>query len=158
VDSFHYSDLGCFSHIIVGENRVKELSQVLLQLTRDYWKKIPYEKFALNYERLSPRLKKVMNYIETHDLKDCGTAKIAEHLDISSGYFSQEFKRDTSFTFREFMQKLLDHYEFIILDSLNLPAKTASQILGYSELSSFSRSFKKRKGYPPSQRKIQKYA
>jgi AraC-like DNA-binding protein len=99
-----------------------------------------------------------MNYIETHDLKDCGTAKISEYLDISAGYFSQEFKRDTKFTFREFMQKLIDHYEFIILDSLNLPAKMASQILGYSELSSFSRSFKKRKGYPPSQRKAQKYA
>ena len=142
----------------MGENRIKDLSRVLLQLTRDYWKKIPYDKFSISYEKLSPRLKKVMNYIETHDLKECDTAKISEYLDISSGYFSQEFKRVTKFTFREFMQKLLDHYEFIILDSLNLSAKTASQILGYSELSSFSRSFKKRKGYPPSQRKVQKYA
>lgn len=157
VDNFHYCDLIYFSHIIIGEHRISGLSEILLQLTRDYWKKIPYHKFDLIYNKLSPRLKKVMNYIETHDLKECGTSHIARHLDISSGYFSQEFKRDTNLTFREFMQKLIDHYEFIILDSLDLSAKSASKILGYSELSSFSRSFKKRKGYPPSHRKTHKY-
>lgn len=156
ISRFHYSELAKFSHIIVGEHRVKALSEILLQLTRDYWKKIPYRNFNLAYEKLTPRLKKVMNYIETHDLKDCDTAKISQHLEISPGYFSQEFKRETCYTFRKFMQMLLDHYEFIILDSLNLSAKSASEILGYSELSSFSRSFKKRKGYPPSQRKIQR--
>ena len=157
VDNFQYSDLSYFSHIIIGEHRISGLSETLLQLTREHWKKIPYDKFNLVFKRLSPRLKKVMNYIETHDLKECGTNQIAKYLDISSGYFSQEFKKDTKFTFREFMQRLLDHYEFIILDSLDLSAKSASQILGYSELSSFSRSFKKRKGYPPSQRKMHKY-
>lgn len=158
INRFDYSELTRFSHIIVGEHRVKALSEILLQLTRDYWKKIPYGKFDLVYDQMSPRLKRVMTYIESHDLKDCATINIAHHLEISPGYFSQEFKRETSFTFREFMQKLLDHYEFIILDSLNLSAKSASKILGYSELSSFSRSFKKRKGYPPSQRKFQKLA
>ncbi len=157
VDNFHYSDLSYFSHIIVGDQRIKALSEILLQLTRDHWKKIPYDKFSLVYDKLSPRLKRVMNYIETHDLKECGTGKIAKYLDISSGYFSQEFKKDTNLTFRKFMQQLLDHYEFIILDSLDLSAKSASKILGYSELSSFSRSYKKRKGYPPSQRKAYKY-
>lgn len=158
VNRFDYSELTRFSHIIVGEHRIKALSEILLQLTRDYWKKIPYSKFNLAYEQMSPRLKRVMTYIESHDLKNCATVSIAHHLEISPGYFSQEFKRETSYTFREFMQKLLDHYEFIILDSLNLSAKSASEILGYSELSSFSRSFKKRKGYPPSQRKFQKLA
>lgn len=157
VDNFHYSDLSYFSHIIIGEHRIKGLSEIFIQLSRDYWKKIPYDKFDLVYDKLSPRLKKVMNYIETHDLKECATSQISKYLDISSGYFSQEFKRDTNLTFRGFMQKLLDHYEFIILDSLDLSAKSASKILGYSELSSFSRSFKKRKGYPPSHRKAQKY-
>ena len=158
INRFDYSELTRFSHIIVGEHRVKALSEILLQLTRDYWKKIPYSKFEMVFDTMSPRLKRVMTFIESHDLKDCATANIAHYLEISPGYFSQEFKRETNYTFREFMQKLLDHYEFIILDSLNLSAKSASEILGYSELSSFSRSFKKRKGYPPSQRKYQKLA
>jgi AraC-like DNA-binding protein len=124
-----------------------------LNLTKSYWKKIPYERYDISYEDLSPRMKKIMNYIETHDLKKCGTAEIANYLGISQGYFSQEFKKETDYTFRDFMQNLLDHYELLIFERLKLSAKATAHILGYSELSSFSRSFKKRKGYPPSHQK-----
>jgi len=157
MDSFQYSDLENFNYIVVGEHRIRGFSEIMLTLSKSYWKKIPYDKFDLVYEKLSPRLKKVMNYIETHGLKECGTSNIARYLTISAGYFSQEFKRETNLNFRDFMQKLLDHYEYIILNKLNLSAKSASQILGYSELSSFSRSFKKRKGYPPSHYKNLEY-
>lgn len=156
IDNFQQADFTYFSHIVVGDGRRKNLIEILTQLTINYWKKIPYPAMAINYELLSPRLKKVMNYIETHDLKNCSIAKIAKYLSISQGYFSQEFKRETGRTFREFMQNLLSYYEQIIFERLDLSAKTASQILGYSELSSFSRSFKKRKGYPPSLQKSHK--
>jgi AraC-like DNA-binding protein len=157
VNNFRYSDFSSFSHIVVGEKRAKDLAEILSSLIKTYWKKIPYRKFGMTYDALSPRLKRVMNYIETHELRDCSTNKIAAYLDISSGYFSQEFKRETELTFRTFMQRLIDHYEFLIFEKLDLSAKAASQILGYSELSSFSRSFKKRKGYPPSHQKNHRY-
>lgn len=153
LNNFEYSNFANYSYIVIGEKRVILLSEIILSLTKSYWKKIPYEKFKITYEKLSPRLKRVMNYIETHDLKRCGTGEISDYLNISQGYFSQEFKRETNNTFRGFMQQLLDHYESIIFDRLGLSAKAAAQILGYSELSSFSRSFKKRKGYPPSQQR-----
>ena len=157
VNNFRYADFSVFSHIVVGEKRRKDLSDILLSLTKTYWKKIPYRKLGMVFDSLSPRLKRVMNYIETHELRDCSTNKIAGHLEISPGYFSQEFKRETELTFRTFMQKLIAHYEFLIFEKLDLSAKVASQILGYSELSSFSRSFKRRKGYPPSHQKNHRY-
>lgn len=152
IDHIRFGEFDSFSHIVVGENRKANLLEILLQLTTSYWKKIPYNKFGFIYDDLSPRLRGVMNYIETHELKSCSTSQLARHLDISAGYFSQQFKRETGMTFRRFMQMLLDHYEYVIFDRLKLSAKTASKILGYSDLSSFSRSFKKRKGYPPSRR------
>jgi AraC-like DNA-binding protein len=158
INNFEYTNFTNFSFIVIGENRIILLSEIILNLTRSYWKKIPYEKFNISYENLSPRLKRVMNYIETHDLKRCGTAEIADYLNISQGYFSQEFKRETKKTFRGFMQKLLDHYELLIFDRLKLSAKATAKILGYSELSSFSRSFKKRKGYPPSHQKNHEFS
>ncbi len=158
IDNFQQSEFNNFSHIVIGENRKQSLIEILAGLTKNYWKKIPYNEIEIKYDLLSPRLKKAMGYIETHDLKDCSIAKISKFLHISQGYFSQEFKRETGFTFRNFMQRLLAYYEMIIFDRLDLSAKTASQILGYSELSSFSRSFKKRKGYPPSLQKYHKYA
>ena len=117
---------------------------------KNFWKKIPIRDFGIDYNQLSPRMKRVVTYIETNDLKYCNAVRIAGFLDISPGYFSQEFKREFKVSFRSFMQKLIDHYEYIIMNKLDLTAKSASQILGYSELSSFSRSFKKRKGCPPS--------
>lgn len=144
------SNLGYFSNIIIGDGRQKNLQRLLQNICETYWKKIPYSEMGLTYQKLSSRIKKVMNYIETHELRECNSSKIAHSLHISKGYFSQEFKRETAINFREFMQNLIAYYEQILFDQMDISAKTASQLLGYSELSSFSRSFKKRKGYPPS--------
>ena len=114
IDNFQYTDFTGFSHLIVGEKRKSYFSEILTKLTKDYWKKIPYKKVGISYEGLSQRMKKVMSYIETHGLKQCSAAKISQSLEISQGYLSQEFKRETGLTFRTFMQKLLDHYEFVI--------------------------------------------
>ena len=156
-NALKFGEMENFSHIIVGDKRELHLETILVDLVRNFWKKIPYEKLGFSYDHLSVRIKKVMNYVEAHELKNCVTAKIARQLEISQGYLSQEFKRETGLSFREFMQKLLDHYERIIFSQLKLSAKAAAQLLGYSELSSFSRSFKKRKGYPPSQQKSKQY-
>ena len=87
------TELNNFSHIIVGDGRKENLFYLLNNLSETYWKKIPYHIVGVSYHKLSTRLKKVMHYIETHDLKDCNSARIAEYLNISKGYFSQEFKR-----------------------------------------------------------------
>ncbi|MCK4796446.1 MAG: AraC family transcriptional regulator [Spirochaetes bacterium] len=150
IDNSQYSDFSYFNQLIVGENRTANLTLIFNQMLQSHWKKIPIENLGISYDKLSPRLKSIINYIETHEIKNCSTAKLSEYLDISQGYFSQEFKKETGQTFREFMQKLLAYYESIIFEQLDLTAKQASALLGYSELSSFSRSFKKRKGYPPS--------
>ena len=158
IDNSQYSDYSYFNQLIVGENRTANLTMIFNQMLQSYWKKIPIEKLGISYDKLSPRLKSIINYIETHEIKSCSTAKLSEYLEISQGYFSQEFKKETGQTFRDFMQKLLAYYESIIFEQLDLTAKQASVLLGYSELSSFSRSFKKRKGYPPSMQRNNKAA
>ncbi len=150
INNFQYADFVYFSNMVIGANRKDRLTKIFTDLSETYWKKIPFNEIGISYTELSPRLKKVMNFIETHEIKTSSTLRLANYLSISQGYFSQEFKKETGQTFREFMQKLIAHYERIIFDRLNLTAKQASELLGYSELSSFSRSFKKRKGYPPS--------
>jgi AraC-like DNA-binding protein len=155
IDHYQHNQFSPYSNIVVGEKRKENFQEIVRQLTHNYWKKIPFDSLGLSFDQMTPRLKRVMNYIETHDLKDCTISRLARYLKISQGYFSQEFKKETGMTFRRFMQLLLSHYEEIIFDRLDLSAKAASQLLGYSELSSFSRSFKKRKGYPPSQQKQQ---
>jgi len=139
--------------LIIGENRKSNLSELFTQLKNDFWRKIPYAGFGIKFENLSKRMKETMNYIETAPMRDCNIIAISDHLNISAGYFSQEFKRETNLSFRSFMQTVLDYYEDIIFSKVNLPAKDISILLGYSELSSFSRSFKKRKGVSPTKYK-----
>ena len=150
INNFQHSYFSSFSHIIVGRSCKTYLIKTLRNLTSGHWKKIPYEKFDFTHQSLSQRLKDVMNYIENNELKNCNIAEISKYLKISSGYFSQVFKHETNLNFRNFMQKIIYHYEDLIFKKLKMPPKDAAQILGYSELSSFSRSYKNRKGYPPS--------
>ncbi|MGD9899904.1 MAG: helix-turn-helix domain-containing protein [Calditrichaceae bacterium] len=139
--------------IVVGQNRQKNLLALLDELLQNYWRKIPYEQFDIEIETLSPRMKKALLFLESARITDCNIGRIAKYLNISAGYFSQEFKRETGQSFRKFMQNVLNYYEEIILEKVNLPAKNISRLLGYSELSSFSRSFKKRNGISPTEYK-----
>ena len=139
--------------MIIGDNRKKNLEELINSLKENYWRKIPYSKMGIEMENLSPRMKNVIQYIETAPISECNINAIASYLNISAGYFSQEFKRETKKSFRTFMQNVLDYYENIIFSQVNLSAKSISRILGYSELSSFSRSFKKRKGISPTKYK-----
>jgi len=133
-------------YLIVGEDRLKILQQTLEKLKKNYWRTIPFEEFGIQFDRLSPRIQSALRFIETANIGECNISGLADYLHISPGYFSQEFKRETGQPFRSFMQKVLAYYEDLILTRANLPAQKISEMLGYSELSSFSRSFKKRKG------------
>lgn len=139
--------------LIIGENRKSSLNDLFVHLKKDFWRKIPYTKLGIKYDQLSKRMKNAIKYIETAPIRDCNLVAISNHLNISAGYFSQEFKRETNYSFRSFMQSVIDYYEAVIFKKVNLSAKDISVLLGYSELSSFSRSFKKRKGVSPSQYK-----
>jgi YesN/AraC family two-component response regulator len=139
--------------LIVGENRQHILYEVIQKLKRTYWRCIPLERFNIDITMLSPRIVSALKYIESVDMSDCTTNNIAAHLHINPCYFSQKFKRETGVSFRSFMQKVLNYYEDYIFSKGNLPATNISQLLGYSELSSFSRSFKKRKGVSPTKYK-----
>jgi AraC-like DNA-binding protein len=139
--------------LIIGENRRSNFNDLVVQLKNNFWRKIPYEKFGIKCENLSERMQEAMKFIETVPIRDCNIISISDHLEISAGYFSQEFKRETGFSFRSFMQTVLDYYEDIIFTKVDMPTKEISLLLGYSELSSFSRSFKKRKGVSPTKYK-----
>jgi len=138
-------------NMIVGENRIQSLFEMIKSSRESYWRRIPYSEFSIDYESLSYRIKKAMEFIENTEINHCNIDNISASLNISPGYFSQQFKRETGQSFRTFMQHLLNYYEDLILSRVNMPTKYIAEILGYSELSSFSRSFKNRKGISPKQ-------
>ncbi len=136
-------------YFVAGEERTVHLRHLIQVLLNNHWRRIPYEKLGIDYQKLSGRMKKVMEFIETNELQKCDIFHIAAYLKITPGYFSQLFKSETGQTFRGFMQKVLNYYENLLFLDWKMDVKSVSRLLGYSELSSYSRSFKNRKGQSP---------
>lgn len=135
--------------LIVGDERKWHLKQLVRRILNNHWRRLPYEKLGIDFDHLSQRMKNVMQYIETADFQKCDIFHIAEFLNITPSYFSQIFKHETGQSFRDFMQRVLNYYENLLFLEWGLEIKNVSKMLGYSELSSYSRSFKKRKGQSP---------
>jgi len=152
--SFYTSSLESISdlsdiHIIIGENRVSKLRETLVQIKNSHWRRLPLDEFGIKREHLSPRIQRAIVFIEENRLDNCTLVNISKYAGLSAGYFSQEFKRETGYSFRSFIQRVLVYYEEEVFPKLNLSAVNMARLLGYSELSSFSRSFKKRQGVSP---------
>ncbi len=136
-------------HLLIGSDRSAFLQKTVRRIIETHWRKIPLKVIGVNAEALSPRIQKAIQYIEEHRLNECTLINISAYLGLSAGYFTQEFKRETGHSFRKFIQLVLHYYEDRVFPELNISAQNMAKVLGYSELSSFSRSFKRRQGISP---------
>lgn len=139
--------------LVIGEDRRQNLQRHIDEIKKTHWRNIPLETLGIDKNTLSPRMKQAIRFMETAEISNLQSRYIARHLGISPGYFSQAFHKETGRSFRSFRQSVMDYYEAIILSRFNLSAHHISRLLGYSELSSFSRSFKRRQGLSPTQYK-----
>ncbi len=136
-------------YLIVGDERTWHLKQLTRRMLSTHWRRLPYKELGIDFDKLSDRMKKVLHYIETTDFQKCDIFHIADYLKITPSYFSQIFKLETGQSFRRFMQRVLNYYENLLFLDWGMEIKNVSRMLGYSELSSYSRSFKNRKGQSP---------
>jgi len=136
-------------HLLIGAQRTTYLQKTIQQIMDNNWRNIPLDTFGIQRENLSHRMQQAIHFIEEHRLNECTLLNLSKHLGISAGYFTQEFKRETGYSFRKFIQRALIYYEEQMFPQLNISTRNMARVLGYSELSSFSRSFKRRQGISP---------
>jgi len=135
-----------FSYCIVVNARHINLKLVLQKLIDDNWKKIPEDFFEKDLTRMSSKAKSIVEYIETHPINKFNITSIAKFIEISPSHLRKEFKKIFNSNFRTFKQKLLSHYEDILLLEKKFMPHHIFKILDYKNLSAFSRSFKTRHG------------
>jgi AraC-like DNA-binding protein len=139
------SELGINS-CIVGIDRKKNLIEYLHKLWLKHWKRIPEDIYPNSNDRTAPRAKKIIKYLENRPVTECTTGKISEHLNISKSHFRAEFKSHFGINFREFKQRLFNHYESELLLSNKYKPSDICKILNYKYIANYSRSFKTRHG------------
>lgn len=129
--------------------------QLIASLIRSNIIKIhyPFEK-----EKDLAKLDSIFNYIEKNYYKKIDLQKAADMLNLSYSYFSRVFKRATGRTFKEYVDyvRVCEAEKLILSGHMNI--SQASYEVGFCNVSSFNRVYKRVRGYPPGNMKKTKTA
>jgi AraC-like DNA-binding protein len=131
---------------IIGIHRKNYLRELLPHLWFKHWKRIPDSIYPADGSSLAPRAKKILTYIEDHALDQFNLQILSEYLQISQSHFRSEFRHNFGINFREFKQRLFNHYESVLLLNNDFKPNIVYKLLNYSNLANLSRSFRKRHG------------
>ncbi len=134
-------------YCFIGDARQLNLLKKLQELWQNHWRRIPQELKNYSDSGNTVRRESIIAYMETCPLRLLTTTELAKHQNISESRFRIEFKRNFGLNFREFKQRLFYKFESYLLFEKQLKPSEVFNILGYTNLSAFSRSFKTRHGY-----------
>ncbi|WP_457565902.1 hypothetical protein [Caldithrix abyssi] len=130
-------------HCVIGDSRQALLIDLLHKLWEKHWKRLPS---ALLPKKKTVFVKKVARFIEEEPISFFNIKYMANTLQLTEYQFRDQFKKSFQVNFRTFKQKVLDHYESLLLFEKKLTPGRIYPMLNYRNLSAFSRSFKVRHG------------
>lgn len=106
-------------------------------------------KYVLREKKKSPRLARMIEYIESHLSEKIELAKIAEHVNVSRTYASAIFKEELGITISDFIMKerLLEAKRQLRETDLSISEISAG--LGFCSQSYFTKNFTAREGITP---------
>ena len=106
-------------------------------------------KYVLKEKRRSPRLVRMMTYIEEHLTEKIELADIAEYVGISRTYASAVFKEELGITISEFIlkERLLEAKR--MLRDTDLTVASIADRLAFCSQSYFTKNFTEAEGMPP---------
>lgn len=97
-----------------------------------------------------PLIQKAVEYITANIFNKVGAEDVCHYIGYSKSYFSKYFRQKTNLNFRDYILDLKITYAQQQLKNNTQTPKELSLMLGYEEYSSFSRAFKARTGFSPS--------
>lgn len=95
------------------------------------------------------KLDKLFNYIENHFRENIDLKKAAGMLNLSYYYFSRYFKKITGRNFKQYVDfvRVCEVEKLLLSEDINI--SQAAYEVGFSNVSSFNRVFKRVRGYTP---------
>ncbi|WP_313183850.1 response regulator transcription factor [Lacrimispora sp.] len=90
-----------------------------------------------------------IKYIDSHCREDISLTTVARYLDISEGYLSRIFKKETNYTFTDYLIYYRIKMSMQLLKDQRLKVYEVADSVGYSDTTYFSNQFKKIVGMSP---------
>ena len=97
----------------------------------------------------NPTTTKLLNYIHAHYLEDLSLAMISEHFGLTEGYVSKLLKDTANIKFKNYLNHLKIKKAKELLQTGNHKITEVSGMVGYNNVNSFIRVFKKEEGISP---------
>ena len=93
-----------------------------------------------------------MDYISKHyNEPDISVGTVAESLNISEGYLSHTFKKETDYTLLNYLTRYRIHKAMELLKDCRVKVYEVAEQVGYRDIAYFSATFKKYTGISPSE-------
>ncbi len=113
--------------------------------------------FNLQTQNIQNKHSKIIeccNYIENNYTENISLKEVAAKVGYTQEYFSILFKNCTGHNFKHFVDyvRVSEADKFLIYEDMSIT--DVSEKLGFPNISSFSRTYKRVKGYPPGKKKI----
>ncbi|MCS7460315.1 AraC family transcriptional regulator [Paenibacillus doosanensis] len=119
------------------------LSHALAAIHSDY-------ESALNRHKIHPGIAKLKEYIDDRPTERSSLPQLAEVAGLSAHYCSKKFHQAYGMPLKEYqVMKRMEYAEYLLQHS-NQSVKELALIIGYPDPYTFSKQFKKYRGYSPS--------
>ena len=100
----------------------------------------------------SKYVQEAMDYISAHyNDPDISVGTVAQSLNISEGYLSHTFKKETDYTLLNYLTRYRIHKAMELLKDCRVKVYEVAEQVGYRDIAYFSATFKKYTGISPSE-------
>ncbi len=94
-------------------------------------------------------IKRAKDYINAHYMQDISLSLVSEEIGLNASYFSTLFKKETGENFATYVSRLRIEKAKRLISTTNYKIGEITELVGYYDLSSFNKKFKKYTGLSP---------
>lgn len=143
-----------FAVLIEKQNTIQGLKNLVLSMLRDYTQLV-MDTSSANF---SPIVKRAIDFILIHLGHQFSLADAARQLSTNPAYLSRKFKEETGLTFTEFTnhRRIKIAKDYLVNQQLSIT--DIAGLIGYNDLTYFTRVFKKQTGQTPLQYRKTSYS
>lgn len=135
---FRYEELeACIHKVRAKENKLDEEEQKELLLTQK------------ELQSKNSYIKDAVAYVRNHYAEEISNTTAAEKLDINAAYFCRLFKKETGYTFGQYLTNYRIHVAAGLLSNFDIRVNEVAAQVGIPDSNYFSQVFKKIMGITP---------